>query len=180
MKDKKALKIAMLAISIAVVAVFTIAVRVPTPTGGYLSLCDVAVTFVSFAFGPIVGLIAGGLGTAFADLIGGYPQWAVISFVVHGLEGLLIGLLVRGTKDAIWRKIVAGVIATAVVSLGYFALTGLFLTTFPEALTEVGPNALQGGVGAVLGLALYSAVAAAYRNLDSLRLDFKSSDKKAA
>lgn len=170
---KSSLKIAVMAISIAIVAVFTIAVRIPTPTGGYISLCDVAVTFVSFAFGPIVGLVAGGLGTAFADLVGGYPQWAIISFIVHGLEGLLIGLLVRGTKESLGKKILAAVIAIVVVAAGYFVLSGFFLTTFPEALTEVGPNAIQAGVGAVLGLALYVAVSKAYPRLDDLRIGIK-------
>lgn len=167
---KSSLKIAIMAISIAIVAVFTIAVRIPTPTGGYISLCDVAVTFVSFSFGPVVGLVAGGLGTAFADLSGGYPQWAIISFIVHGLEGLLIGLLIKGTKDSFSKKVGAAIVAVVVVAAGYFVLSGFFLTTFPEALTEVGPNAIQAGVGAVLGLALYQAVAKAYPKLDELRI----------
>lgn len=174
MKSRLALSISLLAITTAIVAVFTIAIRLPTPTGGYISLCDVAVSFCAFAFGPVVGLIAGGLGTAFSDLIGGYPQWAAISFIVHGLEGLFIGILVRGIKDSKGRKLIAAVIATITVPVGYFLLTGLFLTTFPEALTEIAPNAIQSGVGSVLGLSLYESVAHAYRNLDNLRLNFKS------
>ncbi len=175
-KNRSALSISLLAITTAIVAVFTIAIRVPTPTGGYISLCDDADAFSALAIGPIVGFVAGGLGTAFSDLIGGYPQWAVISFIVHGLEGLFIGLLVRSSRDSILRKIAAIVIATVVVPLGYFIFTGLFLTTFPEALTEIVPNMVQGGVGAVIGFALYEAVAHSYRKLDSLRLDFKSKD----
>lgn len=172
-KKKSALAISLLAISTAIVAVFTISVRIPTPTtGGYISLCDVAVTFISYAFGPIAGLVAGGLGTAFADIIGGYPQWAAISFVVHGLEGLAIGLIVRGIKDSLFRKIIAGLVAAFVVPVGYFLLTGLFLTTFSESIVEFLPNLAQGAVGAVLGLSLYYAVSSSYRKLDNLRLDF--------
>jgi len=167
-----ALVISLIAIMTAMVAVFTIAVRIPTPTGGYISLCDVAVTFSGYAFGPFVGFVAGGLGTAFSDLVGGYPQWAAISFFVHGIEGLLVGLLVKSVKDSLFKKILAAIVATITVSLGYFLLTGLFLTTFSEALTEILPNAIQGGVGSVLGLVLYSAVASAYRKLDMLRIGF--------
>lgn len=167
---KTSLRIALVAVFTAVVAVFTIAVRIPTPTtGGYISLCDVAVTFTAYAFGPITGLIAGGLGTACADLIGGYPQWAAISFVVHGLEALLIGLVVKGSADAFWKKALGVVIAALTVAFGYFLLTGLFLESFSTAAVEIGPNLIQGGVGGVLGLALYAAVSKGYRKLDTLR-----------
>ena len=167
---KTALRIAVVAIFTAVVAVFTIAVRIPTPTtGGYISLCDAAVTFTAFAFGPITGLLAGGLGTAFADLIGGYPQWAPISLAVHGLEALLIGLIVKGEGTSLIRMILGVVIAAVTVSLGYFLLTGIFLSSFSTAAVEIGPNLLQGGVGGVIGLLLYTAVSKGYRKLDTLR-----------
>ena len=71
-----ALRISLIAVTTAIVAVFTIALRIPTPIGGYVSLCDAAVTFVAYSFGPFTGFIASGLGTAIADLIGGYGQWA--------------------------------------------------------------------------------------------------------
>lgn len=167
---KTALRIAVVAIFTAVVAVFTIAVRIPTPTtGGYISLCDAAVTFTAFAFGPITGLLAGGLGTAFADLIGGYPQWAPISLAVHGLEALLIGLIVKGEGTSLIRKILGVVIAAVTVSFGYFLLTSIFLSSFSTAAVEIGPNLLQGGVGGVIGLLLYTAVSKGYRKLDTLR-----------
>ena len=167
---KTALRIAVVAIFTAVVAVFTIAVRIPTPTtGGYISLCDAAVTFTALAFGPLTGLLAGGLGTAFADLIGGYPQWAPISFAVHGLEALLIGLIVKGEGTLLIRKILGVVIAAVTVSFGYFLLTGIFLSSFSTAAVEIGPNLLQGGVGGVIGLLLYTAVSKGYRKLDTLR-----------
>ena len=46
-------------------------------------------------FGPWVGAIAGGLGTGVADLLGGYAQWAPLSFLIHGLQALLAGLIAR-------------------------------------------------------------------------------------
>ena len=94
-ENRTALRISLLAVTTALVAVFTMLVRVPTPTGGYINLCDVAITFIAYTFGPITGFIAGGLGTALADALGGYMQYAPISFVVHGLEALLVALIVR-------------------------------------------------------------------------------------
>ena len=171
MKEKRtALHISLIAVSAALVAVFTIAVRIPVPaTAGYISLCDAAVVFVSYAFGPFTGLIAGGLGSAFADLLGGYPQFALLSFIVHGLEALLAGLLVKKNSQSIPTMIVGAIISIIIVCGGYLLLETLFITTFSSALVEVPMNALQSGVGAVIGLLLYAGVRKAYRNLDALR-----------
>ena len=169
-KNRTALRISLIAIMTAIVAVFTLVVRIPSPIGGYISLCDAAVSFVAYAFGPMSGLIAGGLGAAFADLIGGYPQWAVISFIVHGLEAFLMGLIVKKGSSSIPMRILAAFIAVVIVSGGYLLLTTLFgLTVFSEAVLEVPANIAQSAVGAVIGLLLYSGVRKAYRPLDSLR-----------
>ena len=106
-RNRTALRISLVAIMTAVVAVFTMVIRIPSPIGGYISLCDAAVSFAAYAFGPFTGLIAGGLGAAFADLIGGFPQWALISFIVHGIEALLMGLVVRKDSTAIPMLIIA-------------------------------------------------------------------------
>ncbi len=171
MKEKKtALHISLIALSSALVAVFTIAVRIPVPaTAGYISLCDAAVVFVSYAFGPFTGLIAGGLGSAFADLLGGYPQFAVISFAVHGLEALLAGLIVKKNSQNILTMIIGALVSIVVVCGGYLLLEVLFITTFSSALVEVPMNALQSGVGSVIGLLLYAAVVKGYRNFDSIK-----------
>ena len=169
-RNRTALRISLVAIMTAVVAVFTMVIRIPSPIGGYISLCDAAVSFAAYAFGPFTGLIAGGLGAAFADLIGGFPQWALISFIVHGIEALLMGLIVRKDSTSIPMLIIAALIAVIVVSGGYLLLTTLFgLTVFSEAILEVPGNIVQSAVGAVLGLVLYSGVRKAYRQLDDLR-----------
>ena len=169
-RNRTALRISLVAIMTAVVAVFTLIIRIPSPIGGYISLCDAAVAFAAYAFGPFTGLIAGGLGAAFADLIGGFPQWAVISFIVHGIEALLMGLIIKKDSSSIAMRILAAVIAVVIVSGGYLLLTTLFgLTVFSEAVLEVPGNIAQSAVGAVIGLLLYTGVRKAYRQLDELR-----------
>lgn len=169
-RNRTALRISLVAVMTAVVAVFTLIIRIPSPIGGYISLCDAAVTFVSYAFGPLTGLIAGGLGSAFADLIGGFPQWALVSFIVHGAEALLVGIIAGKDISSVLRRVVGAVIAVLIVSGGYLLLTTFFgLTVFSEALLEVPGNIAQSAVGSVVGLLLYSAVRKAYRGLDAIR-----------
>ena len=54
--------------------------------------------FASLAFGPWIGFIASGVGTALADLIG-YPATAPLTFFAHGLEGLVAGWIAWRSKS---------------------------------------------------------------------------------
>ncbi|HKL59125.1 MAG TPA: ECF transporter S component [Sphaerochaeta sp.] len=169
-KNRNALKVAVVAVLTAVVVVFTMIVRIPTAKG-YLNLCDVAICFVAFTFGPWSAFIAAGLGTALADLFSGYAQWAPISFVVHGLEGLLVALIVRQKSSVtipFGTKLLAGVVCMVTVSFGYFALSAIFISGASVAAAEIPWNLVQSGVGVVLGLALAAGVKRAYPPVSSL------------
>jgi uncharacterized membrane protein len=160
--------IALAALLIALTTVFTLLVRVPVPaTQGYVNLSDVAITFAGLIFGPWIGLVAGGVGAALADLLGGYAQFALLSLVAHGLEGLTIGWLGRN------RKTVPGMtlawLGGAVVMVGCYLIgEGLFLTGWPAAIAEVPSNTFQAIVGAVVGIPLVLAVRKAYPPIDRL------------
>ena len=166
-KDRHALKVAVVAVLTAVVVVFTLVIRIPT-TKGYLNLCDVAICFIAFTFGPVSAFLAAGLGTAIADLISGYAQWAPISFFVHGIEGLLIALIVRKQPLSKMRTFLAAIVCVLTVSLGYFVLSALFISTVAVAAAEIPPNMIQAGVGVVFGLALSKAIKRAYPPVSAL------------
>ena len=174
-KEKKsAVKAATLAVSIALVAVFTTVVKIPTGGGGYLNCSDVAIAFVAYTLGPITAFIAGGVGAAFADAIGGYAQWVPITFVAHGLEGLFMALILKegkrefGKKEMWIRKLLAAVVCMVTVAGGYFLLAGTFLYGYPTAAAEIPGNLIQSGVGVVLGLILSEGVKKAYPPVKSL------------
>lgn len=166
-KEKHTLKVAVVAVLTAVVVVFTLVIRIPT-TKGYLNLCDVAICFIAFTFGPVSAFLAAGLGTAIADLISGYAQWAPISFIVHGIEGLLIALIVRKQPLSKMRILLAAIGCVLTVSLGYFVLSALFISTVAVAAAEIPPNMIQAGVGVVFGLALSKAIKRAYPPVSAL------------
>ncbi|MGE5602311.1 MAG: ECF transporter S component [Nitrososphaerales archaeon] len=160
--------IGLLAVLIALVAVFTLVPRVPVPaTGGYANLSSVAITFTSLVFGPFVGAVAGGIGTAIADLLGGFLPFAPLSLIAHGLEGLLIGLLGRGQRS-VWRMIAAWLAGSLAMMAVYFVGESLLLTGPAAALAEVPFNAFQAALGALVGIPLVLAVRRAYPAVDRL------------
>ncbi len=167
-ESRKALQIALIAVLTALTTVFTIVVRVPTPIKGYISLCDVAIVFSAYLFGPWTALITGGLGTAIADVIGGYSQWAPFSFLIHGLQGALIGLIAKHASktevisDASVIAVAgAGLLGTLVMVGGYFIVGGFFYG-FEPAATEIPLNLIQSVVGVILGITATKTVRKAY------------------
>jgi uncharacterized membrane protein len=61
------------ALLMALVATATMVLRLPTPaTEGYINLGDVVIVAAALLFGPWAGAVAGGVGAAMADVLGGY------------------------------------------------------------------------------------------------------------
>ena len=163
-----AFKIAALAILIAVTTVFTYIIRIPVaPTRGYINLGDVAIFFTAVTFGPITALLAGGIGTALADLFAGYAQWAPITFFAHGLQGLVIGLLL-GKKINIQRLILSFIGATITMA-GIYYITAGIMYGFGAAVAEIPGNIIQNAAGILVGVPLAGAVRKAYPPIRNYR-----------
>ena len=144
----------------AMIFVLTVVPRIPVPaTGGYIHLGDAGIVFAASAFAPAVAMVAGGLGTALADLLG-YPQWAIFSLLVHGLQGFVVGWVFRKKFNLI-NAIISSLFSILIVVGGYF-ISGAILESPAVAVVEILPNTLQAFSGSLVGIPLYIAVKAAY------------------
>jgi uncharacterized membrane protein len=145
----------------ALVFVLTRIPQIPIPaTGGYVHLGDAGITFAACAFGPWIAMLAGGIGTALADLSSGFAQWAIFSFLVHGAQGWVMGLITRKSHD-VRMTVLAVIVGMGVLVAGYF-VAGIILMGVGAALGEILPNIIQGLSGGIVGLPLYFAVRKAY------------------
>jgi uncharacterized membrane protein len=147
-KQKAAVQISLMAIMSALVAVGTLVIRIPNPMGGYFNIGDVMIFVSALAFSPFVGGVAGGLGSAVADLIG-FPVFALPTLVIKGLEGLIASLVTN--KKSIYRDVLAVVVAGAEMVVGYF-LVEVYLWGVGSALAEVPANIGQIAVGGLIGI----------------------------
>lgn len=140
----------------AAVFVTTTFVRIPIPaTGGYLNLGDVVIVFAALTFGPIVGLVAGGVGSCAADLVG-FPVFAFPTLIIKGLLGLIVGLV--GWRAGKGRAVLAAFVGEAWMVLGYFLVEAFVFRGsmgIAAAVSEVWFNLGQGGFGAVVGCVLW-------------------------
>jgi uncharacterized membrane protein len=152
--------LAVTAVMTAITFALTSVAKVPTPVYGYIHLGDVAVFFSAFAFGPWVGAVVGGLGTALADLTSPYAQWAVFSLLIHGAQGWAAGWISAKWQN-VWGLLLAAVAGGIIVVVGYL-LAGTILIGFGAALTEVPLNIVQVAAGAIVSIPLFAAVRQAY------------------
>lgn len=139
----------------ALVLLLTFLIKIPVPaTGGYVHPGDAAIYLAAVLLGPFAALI-GGLGSALADLLGGYMVYIAPTFVIKAAMGGIAGLLAR--KKAPIRNALAFSLAACAMVAGYFVFEG-FVFGWVAALAAVGPNAVQGVTGVVLGVAFSSLV----------------------
>ena len=155
----KSKTIAVYALMSALVTVATFAIRIPmVATDGYLNIGDGIVLFCGVAFGPAAGFIAGGIGSALADLISGYAHWILPTLLIKGAEGALAGVLFYLLKKLrLNRFLSAGIsaIPSAILMVaGYFFASWIMKGSAAVAVTSVPGNAIQGGIGIVLALLL--------------------------
>ena len=112
-------------------------------------------------------MIAGGVGTALADVLGGYAPFAPLSLIAHGLEGLVIGLIAMRGRS-IPRMVLAWLAGSLVMVACYLVGEGLFLTSWPPALAEIPFNLFQALIGGLVGIPLVVVIRQAYPPIDQL------------
>ncbi|ANF22447.1 ECF transporter S component [Thermococcus piezophilus] len=166
-KFRSANVMAISAMMAAVVGVTTAFVTVTIPaTGGYLNFGDTMVMFAAMVFGPVVGVFAGGVGSALGDVLAGYPGWAPITLVVKGLEGLAVGYLAN-RSDNVSTLAIAGIVGGIIMISGYF-LFEAYMFGVVAAYQEVPANIVQAVTGVLAGTGLAQAIKKRYPEVEDL------------
>ena len=151
-------KLILAALFAALSCVATMSIRIPTPgTGGYIHPGDAIVILSGVILGPVWGFLAGGIGSALSDLIGGYFIYVPITFVIKGLVALAAGLLYqkvgKNQKSRYIAVILGGVADIILVAGGYFVCE--FFIYGAGAAASIPANIIQGVGGLVISCILY-------------------------
>ncbi|MEM1944662.1 MAG: ECF transporter S component [Nitrososphaerota archaeon] len=159
---------AVIAVMAAATAATTMLIVVPfAPTRGFFNVGDALVMFSGLVFGARIGFLAGGIGSALADILLGFGFFAPFTLFIKGMEGYVTGLIGRGRGPG--YKLAGVVCGAAVMLAGYFAVEWAVIG-FEVALAElVAVNSLQVTFGGIISLALAGILRKTYPALESYR-----------
>lgn len=149
-----AVKVALTAGLAATTTVATMLIQIPIPpTRGYLNFGEILVFTSALLFGRFVGGLAGGVGSAMADIITGYGYFAPYTLIIKGLEGFFAGAIRDGKSTR--RDLLGWFVGAVAMVTGYF-LTEAYVMGFgvPAALVEVPSNVIQVLSGAIIAIPL--------------------------
>lgn len=152
---------------VVVVCLVTFFVRVPLPSRGYFNVGDIAVVFAGLLLGrmsPGTGFwkafIAGGVGSALADVLGGWALFAPLTLVAKGFEGMMAALAVN--RAPAMQAALLGAGGLAMISVYFVGEVFMPSIGIQGAVAEVVPNLIQavgGAVGGRLAFAAYGRIA---------------------
>lgn len=149
----------MAALFAAFACVATMSIRIPTPgTGGYIHPGDAVVILSGVILGPIWGFFAAGIGSALADLIGGYFIYVPITFVIKGLVALIAGAIyqkIGRTRKSRYAAVVLGGITDIILVAGGYFFCESFLYGIAGAAASIPANIIQGISGLIISCVLY-------------------------
>lgn len=156
---------------IALVAVCTMVFQIPvSATQGYVHLGDSMILLVGIFFGARYGMVAGGIGSALADILSGYAHWAPFTLIIKGLMGWLIGKIAAGagTREKFYtpRNLAASVVGIVWMVIGYFIGGGILKSSFVVAATSIPENIIQG----VAGMVIFLVVGAAFHKANIYKI----------
>lgn len=164
-------KLVMAALFAALTCVATMSIRIPTPgTNGYIHPGDALVILSGVVLGPVWGLLAGGIGSAMADFIGGYYIYVPITFVIKGLISLISGLIFQKlgkTKTSKMTAVVLGGVTDIILVAGGYFVCEAFMYGAAGAAASVPANLIQGIGGLVIASLLYPVLSASLARLAS-------------
>ena len=146
-------EIAAIGVMGALACIATMIFTFPIPaTSGYFNFGDAIVMTTALIFGPVIGAIAGGLGSGLADLLGGWYSWVIFTTVIKGAEGYIAGTL-AGDPDArtFNKTVVAWFVGAIVMVAGYF-IVQTFMYGVGAAMVEAPFNFVQMAVAGIIGV----------------------------
>ncbi|MCI8328078.1 MAG: ECF transporter S component [Oscillibacter sp.] len=153
----------------------TLALQVPSPTGGYLNLGDAVVILGAWLLGPAYGAVAGGIGPAMADLLSGYAAYVPATLIIKAL----MAVTAAGLYQALGKRglILCAAAAEIPMVAGYWLFDALLVSlssgaALPLCLAGSAAGIPSNLVQAVFGAAASTLLAMALRRSTAVRRQF--------
>ena len=152
--QKETHRIVLVALGIALVDITTLLIRIPNGLQGYVNVGDAVIFIFAALVDPIDTLLIGGIGSAIADVAGGYAYYAIFTLIIKGIEGYVASRLYKQ-----WNKgWFAFIIAALCMIGGYIIAYSIVNQSIWLGLASVAGNLVQGGASVIIAIALEPAI----------------------
>ena len=150
----KTRKVVYTALLVALVYVCTAFVNIRLPiaaNGGLVHLGNVPLFIAAILFGRRYDAVAGGVGMALFDLMGGWLAWAPFTLIVVAAMGWVVGMITEHLPG--FRGIVCALAAACAIKIvGYYIAEAIIYGNWIIPVSSVPGNLVQIGVASAIVL----------------------------
>ncbi|EIW19567.1 MULTISPECIES: ECF transporter S component [Pelosinus] len=142
------------ALGIALVFICTAFVNVRLPiaaNGGLIHLGNVPLFIIAILYGRRFGALAGGIGMALFDVVGGWFLWAPFTLVIVGLMGYTVGAICEKRRN-LTAYVLALAAACLIKVVGYYGAEGIIYGNWLVPMASIPGNLVQIGLASVVVL----------------------------
>ena len=140
-------------IGVAIVFCGTFFIKIPNQIDGYMNLGDGFILLFATILNPFLAFIVGGLGSALADLAGGYGHYFFFTLIIKGLEAVIVSYWC--SKFPSYNTRIIGYVSGLVVMVvGYFLAKWYLKSSIIIAISGIPGNIMQATLGIIIVLLL--------------------------
>lgn len=158
------LQISIIAVFMALTCLATMVIQIPIPLG-YSHLGDSIIMIAALFFGMRIGVISGSIGSALADIITGYTQWAIPTLIIKGIVAFIVAKIARNKEGKFtvlsFQTVIATVLGMLFMTFGYVVSGAIFAGSLGAGLASAPGLLLKGALNIVvfilLGISLQKA-----------------------
>ena len=126
---------------------------IPVP-GGHLYFNDLVIVTAALILNPVEAFIVGGLGSFLGDLFF-YPTPMFVSLVTHGLQAIVISLLISKKENLTLKDYIFAVTVGAIIMVVGYTIGRAFIYANPQtAMLKLPFQIVQASFGAIMAVIL--------------------------
>jgi len=114
-------------------------------------LGNVPLFIIAILYGRRFGALAGGIGMALFDVVGGWFLWAPFTLVIVSLMGYTVGAICEKNRT-MTAYVLAMMAACLIKVVGYYGAEGIIYGNWLAPMASIPGNLVQIGVAAVIVL----------------------------
>ncbi|MPN40215.1 hypothetical protein SDC9_187751 [bioreactor metagenome] len=112
---------------------------------------NVPLFIIAILYGRWMGALAGGIGMALFDVVGGWFLWAPFTLVIVGLMGYTVGAICEKNRT-LTAYVLALVAACLITVVGYYGAEGIIYGNWLAPVASIPGNLIQIGVASAIVL----------------------------